>query len=179
MSLGPGLLLAVHLGLQASAAPVAPPPPVAPPAPRTPRPTVVVVDDRAVKDQAPAQFITRAIEELERRRGLVTLRMSEGRRRLDPRADRALAACSDDAGCLAAGGRDMGGDIVVTLRLTRREGASFLAVTRVNALRPQMADDEGTLAGTDQGALAAVPEALSELFADTELEAAPRGPPAP
>lgn len=176
MSPGPSLVLAAHLGLQVLAAPIAPPPPGAPPVPRAPAPTVVVVDDRAVKDQAPAAFIARAIEEIERRRGLVTLRMSEGRRRLEPRADRALAACSDEAGCLAAGAREMGGDIVVTLRLTRREGASFLAVTRVNALRPQIADDEGTLAGTDKEALAAVPEAVSELFADTEMEPVPPAP---
>lgn len=159
------IVFAAHVGVRL----LAQSPGAAPPATEA-RPTVVVVDDRGVKDQAPGPFIARAIEELERRKGFVTLRMSEGRKRLDPRAARALAACGDDAGCLAAGGRDMGGDVVVTLRLTRRESASFLAVTRISALRPQMTDDEGTLSGNDRDALAAVPDAIGELFADAELK---------
>jgi hypothetical protein len=137
------------------------------------KPTVIVVDDRAVKDQAPAPFLARTLAELGRRKGLQVVRMSESRKRLDARSDQALSACGDDAGCLATAAREMDGNAVVTVRLTKREGAFFLALTRINALRPQMADDAGTLAGTEADALAFVPEAVGDLFADAELLPAP------
>ncbi len=147
--------------------------PVAPPAPAPEtatheRRTVVILDDRAVKDQAPAAFLARVVDEITKLRGMSVARFSEVRKRLAPKADQALSGCGDDPGCLATAARGAGGDIVVTVRLTKREGALFLALTRVNALRPQIADDSGTLAGNDTDALAAVPEAVSELFPDTE-----------
>ena len=157
------VLAALRAGAQA---PVAPPQPGPPPAP--PRATVVIVDDRAVKDQAPAPFLARAVDEVGKLRGMSVVRFSEVRKRLSPKADQALSGCGDDAGCLATAARGVGGDVVVTVRLTKREGAFFLALTRVNALRPQMADDSGTLAGSDADALAAVPEAVAELFPDAE-----------
>ena len=132
--------------------------------------TLVVVDDRATKDQAPAAFIDRVVSELGKRKGMVIERMSMSRRRLDDREDKALTTCGDNAGCLATAGREMGARIVVFARLTKRDGAFFVAVTRVNALRPQASSDEGTLAGTDTDALAAIPEAISELFAEVELK---------
>ena len=150
----------------------APPVPAAPAAPTAPD-TLVVVDDRAVKDQAPAPFLERVIAELKKRKGLRIERMSEGRKRLDAREDKALTTCGDDAGCLATAGREMGAATVVFARLTKRDdggtGAYFVAVTRVNALRPQAADDAGTLAGTEADALAAMSDAISELFSEVEL----------
>jgi hypothetical protein len=165
-------LCAAQLGLALAAqAPPAPTPIHAPPVMEQ-RPMVVVIDDRRVKDQAPAAFVDAAVEEIARRRGIVTLRMSEGRKRLDARGNRQLTGCGDDVGCLATAAREMGGDVVVMLRLTKREGASFLAITRTSALRPQMSDDAATLSGTDKDALAFVPEGVAELFADAE---GPRG----
>ena len=149
--------------------PVAPPAPTPAPAAAAPqRRTVVILDDRAVKDQAPPAFLARVVDEVTKLRGMSVVRFSEARKRLAPKADQALSGCGDDPGCLAAAARGAGGDIVITVRMTKREGAFFLAVTRVNALRPQIADDSGTLAGNDADALAAVPEAVAELFPDTE-----------
>lgn len=147
-----------------------------PPAPSTAKEpvkepdTLVVVDDRATKDQAPPAFLDRVISELGKRKGLAVERMSVARKRLDEREDKALTTCGDDAGCLATAGREMGARIVVFTRLTKRDGAYFVAVTRVNALRPQASSDEGTLAGNDADALAAIPDAISELFAEVELK---------
>lgn len=153
-------------------APAPPPPGSAPPAPAAPvaaaRVTEVILDDRAVRDQGPPAFLAKAADEIGKLRGMRVTRFSEARKRLGPKADQALAGCGDDAGCLATAARGAGGDIVVTVRLTKREGASFVALTRINALRPQIADDSGTLAGTDADALAAIPEAVSELFPDAE-----------
>lgn len=132
--------------------------------------TLVVIDDRATKDQAPPAFLERVIGELSKRKGLAIERMSAARKRIDAREDKALAACGDNAGCLATAGRAMGAQIVVFARLTKRDGAFFVAITRVNALRPQASDDEGTLAGSEQDALAAVPDAIGELFAEIELK---------
>ncbi|MCC7111835.1 MAG: hypothetical protein IT382_21245 [Deltaproteobacteria bacterium] len=151
----------------AAQAPVAPPPPtaqVAAPARRT----VVILDDRTVKDQAPGPFLTRVADEIGRLRGMSVVRFSEARKRLTPKADLSLSGCGDDAGCLATASRAAGGDLVVTVRLTKREGASFLALTRVNALRPQVSEDSGNLSGSDAEAFAAVPEAVAELFPDAE-----------
>ncbi|OGQ23906.1 MAG: hypothetical protein A2138_10855 [Deltaproteobacteria bacterium RBG_16_71_12] len=148
-------------------APAPPPPPTAPAPPPT-RTTAVILDDRAVKDQAPPAFLARAAEEIGKLRGMQVTRFSEARKRLAPKADHALSGCGDDAGCLATAARAVGGDLVVTVRLTKREGAYFVALTRVNALRPQISEDSGTLAGTDADALAAVPEAVAELFPDAE-----------
>lgn len=147
-------------------------PPPSPPieAPAKEPDTLVVVDDRATKDQAPAAFIDRVVSELGKRKGMAIERMSLSRKRLDDREDKALTTCGDNAGCLATAGREMGARIVVFARLTKRDGAFFVAVTRVNALRPQASSDEGTLAGTDSDALAAIPEAISELFAEVELK---------
>lgn len=153
------------------------PSPLNPAGPATPAPaksgeahaTVVILDDRATRDQAPARFLARAAEELARRKDIAVVKFSEARRRLDARANRALGGCGDDVGCLAAAARDAGGDIVVTVRLTKREGAFFLAVTRTNALRPQISDDEATLSGSEEDALRWLPEAIAELFADTEV----------
>lgn len=144
----------------------APPPPPAPAAPV--KTTVVVLDDRAVKDQAPPAFLTRTQDELAKLRGIAVVRFSDARKRLAPKADQALSGCGDDAGCLATAGRGVGGDLVVTVRLTKREGAFFVALTRVNTLRPQVSEDSGTLSGTEADALAAVPEAVAELFPDAE-----------
>ncbi|MBI1947397.1 MAG: hypothetical protein HYS27_17010 [Deltaproteobacteria bacterium] len=167
------LVIVVLLGSLAARAqtPAPPPPPMAPPAAPAPAPariTSVLLDDRAVKDQAPAAFLARTADEIAKLRGMQVTRISEARKRLAPKADHALSACGDDGGCLAAAARAAGGDLVVTVRLTKREGAFFLALTRVNALRPQITEDSGTLAGTDADALAAVPEAVAELFPDTE-----------
>ncbi len=142
----------------------APPPPPTP----TPRMTEVILDDRAVKDQGPPAFLAKTADEIGKLRGMRVTRFSEARKRLSPKADQALAGCGDDAGCLATAARAAGGDVVVTVRLTKREGAFFVALTRVNALRPQIADDSGTLAGSDADALAAVPDAVTELFPDAE-----------
>lgn len=155
----------------AAQAPVAPPPPAAAPAPAVAAParrTVVVLDDRAVKDQAPGPFLARVADEIGKLRGMSVVRFSEARKRLSAKADQLLSGCGDDAGCLATATRAAGGDLVVTVRLTKREGAFFLALTRVNALRPQVSDDSGTLSGSDADALAAVPEAVAELFPDAE-----------
>jgi hypothetical protein len=168
----PALVVVASLSAQVPDAPT----PVAPPPPGVVKATVVVVDDRATKDQAPAAWIAKTIAELGKRKGIAIVRMSEGRRRLDARADKALQGCGDDAGCLATAVRDMGGDIVVTVRLTKREGAFFLALTRISALRPQMTDDAGTLAGNENDALAFIPEAVGDLFADVELIAPPASP---
>jgi hypothetical protein len=151
---------------------VAPPPPPSAPVKEPIREpdTLVVVDDRATKDQAPPAFLDRVISELGKRKGLAVERMSVARKRLDEREDKALTTCGDNAGCLATAGREMGARIVVFTRLTKRDGAFFVAVTRVNALRPQAAMDEGTLAGNDADALAAIPDAISELFAEVELK---------
>src|SRR5688572_25105284 len=150
---------------------VAPPPAPAPaPAPVKEPDTLVVVDDRATKDQAPPAFIDRVIGELGKRKGFAIERMSVARKRLDEREDKALTTCGDNAGCLATAGREMGARIVVFARLTKRDGAFFIAVTRVNALRPQASADEGTLVGNEDDALAAIPDAVSELFAEVELK---------
>jgi hypothetical protein len=135
------------------------------------KPTVILLDDRVVKDQAPGVFLARAEAELVKRRDIKVVKISEGRKKLDARANKELSGCADDAGCLATAARDMGADLVVTVRLTRREGAFFLAFTRISALRPQMSDDAGTLAGTDADALAAVPEQIADLFPDAEERA--------
>lgn len=170
-------LLAVAVSVACSAvaapaavaqAPVAPPPPPATTVAAPTRAIVVILDDRAVKDQAPPAFLTRTIEELAKLRGISVQRFSEARKRLTPKADLALSGCGDDAGCLATAARAAGGDLVLTARLTKREGAYFVALTRVNALRPQMSEDSGTLAGTEPDALAAIPEAVAELFPDAE-----------
>ncbi|MCC7074632.1 MAG: hypothetical protein IT383_25210 [Deltaproteobacteria bacterium] len=142
----------------------APPPPPLPAA----RVTEVILDDRAVKDQGPPAFLAKTAEEIGKLRGMRVTRFSDARKRLGPKADQALAGCGDDAGCLATAARAAGGDIVVTVRLTKREGASFVALTRVNALRPQITDDSGTLSGSDADALALIPEAVTELFPDAE-----------
>lgn len=167
--------LAVAAPAALAQAPVAPPPPQSPPQASPPpasaapaRAVVVILDDRAVKDQAPPAFLTRASEELSKLRGITVQRFSEARKRLTPKADLALSGCGDDAGCLATAARAAGGDLVLTARLTKREGAYFVALTRVNALRPQISEDSGTLAGTEPDALAAIPEAVAELFPDAE-----------
>ena len=156
----------------------APPPPKAPaPAAAAPAPpaapavaaTVVLVDDRLVKDQAPSGFVQKIAAEIGRRRGMRVVLASEGRKRLDPKGDKAFSGCADDAGCLATAAREMGAEIVVTARLTRRDGAYFLALTRISALRPQASDDAATLAGTDADALAFIPEGVGELFPDAEI----------
>jgi hypothetical protein len=162
------LLVPLALVTLAQAAP--PPPPVSAPAKEKEPDTLVVVDDRATKDQAPPAFLDRVIGELGKRKGLAIERMSVARKKLDEREDKALTTCGDNAGCLATAGREMGARIVVFARLTKRDGAYFVAVTRVNALRPQASADEGTLAGTDADALAAIPDAISELFAEVELK---------
>jgi hypothetical protein len=144
------------------------------------RETVVLIDDRAVKDQAPADFLSRVTDEIDKRKGMRAVRISQARKRLDARQDKALNGCGDDAGCLAAAALPAGGDVVVTVRLTKREGAFFLALTRINALRPQITDDAATLAGTVKDALGYVPEAVAELFPDAELEPeSPAGQPPP
>jgi hypothetical protein len=165
------LLLMAQVNAPPGTSPGAPPspPPSAPLVVKEPD-TLVVVDDRATKDQAPPAFIDRVVSELGKRKGLAIERMSTARKRLDEREDRALTTCGDNAGCLATAGREMGARIVVFARLTKRDGAFFVAITRVNALRPQASSDEGTLAGTDADALAAIPEAISELFAEVELK---------
>ena len=163
--------LLVHLVAQVAAPPAPTPVPVPVPARRD---TLVLVDDRSVKDQAPPAFVARVVEELARRKGLQPERLSIARKRLAPREDKELAACGDDAGCLATIGRELDAKLVVTIRLTRPPSGgagAFLAITRVNALRPQASDDAGTLVGTDADALAAVPESVGELFADFELRA--------
>ena len=131
----------------------------------------MLVDDRDVKDQAPPAFVAKVIAEIARRKGLQPERLSVARKRLDAREDRDLASCGDDAGCLATIGRELDAKLVVTIRLTKREGAFLVAVTRINALRPQASDDAGTLAGTDADALAAIPDAVAELFPEVELRA--------
>ncbi len=171
------LLLIAQVNAPPGTSPGAPPVTQAPPSAPAPAPplkepdTLVVVDDRATKDQAPPAFIDRVVSELGKRKGFAIERMSVARKRLDDREDKALSTCGDNAGCLATAGREMGARIVVFARLTKRDGAFFVAVTRVNALRPQASSDEGTLAGTDTDALAAIPDAISELFAEIELKA--------
>lgn len=131
-----------------------------PPAPST----VVLLDDRVVKDQAPGAFLQRVAEEIGKRKGLRAVRLSDARKKLDARGEKSLAGCGDDAGCLASAARSLGAEVVVTVRLTRREDAYFLAITRISALRPQMTDDAATLAGTDADALKFVAEGVGELF---------------
>ena len=143
------------------------PTPLAPAAPPT-RTTVVVIDDRTTKDQAPPAFIAQTLVQLQKRKGMTPVLMSEVRKRLSPRSEQALTSCGDDAGCLAKATGEMGGDLVVSLRLNKRDEAFFLAMSRINALRPQFADDTATLVASEREALASVPAAVDELFADTE-----------
>jgi hypothetical protein len=132
---------------------------------------MVVVDDRAIKDQAPAAFLERVIAEIGKRKGLRAARMSAVRAQLHPKEEQALAACGDDAGCLATAGRALGAESVVLVRVTRRDGeeARFVATTRINALRPQMQDDSGGIAGTEKDALPLVIEQVAELFPESEM----------
>jgi hypothetical protein len=140
-----------------------------PPPPRPPPQTIVLLDDRVVKDQAPGAFLTRVAEEIGLRKSLRVVRISDARKRLDARGEKTLAGCADEAGCLASTARAVGADLVVTVRLTRREDAYFLAITRISALRPQMSDDAATLAGTDADALKFVAEGIGELFPGEQI----------
>ncbi len=167
------LSLALLVALQAPLAPtpIGAPPPAPAAAARAEDAVVIALDNRIVKDQAPGAFLTRTVAALEKLRGVRVLRISDGRKRLDARGDKELSRCADDAGCLATAAREIGADIVVTVRLTRRTGAYFLALTRISALRPQMSDDAATLAGSEQDALKFVADAVAELFPDTEEKA--------
>lgn len=134
------------------------------------RARVVLVDDRAVKEQAPAAFLDRVMGDLAQRKGLSPVRLSAVRGRLAPADEAALAGCGDDAGCLATAARVLGADVVVLVRVTRREGedARFVATTKINALRPQIQDDSGGIAGSERDALPLVSEQVAELFPQTE-----------
>src|SRR5438046_4130863 len=74
----------------ANSAPISPvgvePTPIPVPVP-TVKPTVVVVDDRIVKDQAPGPFLTRTVAELQRRRDFRVVPISEARKKLDARSN--------------------------------------------------------------------------------------------
>jgi hypothetical protein len=170
------LTVALVLALQQPSPPPAPTvPPATAPVVVQEKVTLVVVDDRALVDQAPAGFLDKAIQEIDRRKGLKAVRMSELRKKLDAHENQKLGKCGDDAGCLATAAREMGADIVLLVRLIKRDGedARFLALTRINALRPQVAEDAGTIVGSEKDALPQVPAQIAELFPEAELRAAP------
>jgi hypothetical protein len=163
-------------GPAAPPAPSAPPTPTAAPKPaakagKADRERLVIVDDRAVKDQAPAPFLDRVVVEIGKRKGLRVERLSAARERLQDKEDQALAACGDEAGCLATAARLVGADAVVLVRMTRRDGeeARFVATTRINALRPQIQEDAGGIAGSEKDALPLVVEQVADVFPETEL----------
>lgn len=165
-------MIAVALALVAVqlAAPIPPAPiPPAAPAAVSVKPVVVLVDDRAVQDQAPPSVLSKLVSEFARRKSMRAVKLSDARKALGARSEKALSACGDDAGCLATAARELGADVVVVARLTKREGASFLALTRISALRPQITDDAATLAGSDADAVAFVPEGVEQLFPNVEV----------
>lgn len=176
------LLFVSALVAQAPASPPAPSKPAAAkpatakpaavkPAAKVVRERIIVVDDRAVKDQAPASFIDRVVAEIGKRKGLKAERLSALRDRLDDKDAQALSACGDEAGCLATAARALGADSVVFVRVTRRDGeeARFVATTRVNALRPQIQEDSGGIAGSEKDALPLVTEQVGDIFPEAEL----------
>ena len=165
-------MIAFLLVIAAQVAPVAPVAPVVtgkPPKAAVTRATVLV-DDRAVTDQAPPAVIAKLAAEINRRVALRAQLLSGARKALDDKADNALSSCGDDAGCLATAARDVGATWVVTARVTRREGAVFVALTLVNALRPQRTEDAATLVGSDAEAVAFVTAGVEELFPGSELQ---------
>lgn len=97
------------------------------------------------------------------------VRFSDASSTIDAHTRHTLTRCADEPGCLAAAAAPLGVDEVLIVRVTRREEATFIALTRVNALRPQLSEDAATLVATEMDALAFAAEAVEELWPGVEL----------
>jgi hypothetical protein len=131
--------------------------------PPIPHAELVVIDDRAVKGQGSAALLKAAAADIATRTGVTVQLASDAAKKLDAPSVQAFTACGD-AACLAASGKKLAADVVVTVRVEQREGVFMVTVSRIAALAKVKNLDDTVLARTDAETLKVLPDALEKLF---------------
>jgi hypothetical protein len=131
-----------------------------PPLPRAP---LILLDDRAVKEQASPALLLQAAAAITARTGVPVVLLSDAAKALADADQKALATCAARP-CLAGVGKKLAADVVVTTRVQRTEGVYVLTLSRVTALAEVPFVEDARLARTEAELTTALTDSVNTVF---------------
>jgi hypothetical protein len=153
--------------------------PAVPTAPSVRRIAVYDVEAAGLPTHLPALAQSALTIELRKLEGVVVVSMDEIRTLLTHEANRQLASCSDDTGCLAGIADALGADTIVTVQLAMIEGQSVYGARRLDTAGLTAATTVQERLKPDEGRelIAVTGRIVEQLFPDLPLrDGASRGP---